>query len=244
MKEYIKIIGPYNSGTNLLTKLLHKNVIKNDKINVIDINILQNNDMTMWKHANNYETISEYLDKYDNVKIIFIYKNFLSLINSMKKEKYNFRFSNIYKDKISFNGNKSLISKNFIKYNYDSILDYYNCYYESYKNILTNPKYKGRVLYIDYRKLINKYNTYEYLESKLSIFNYNIKFPLSIITTLSKPSKPDKTCMKNSEEALENYRKNKKQIYKEAMINNSKIIKNFNLSLLKYYENKDKIYDF
>ena len=105
-------------------------------------------------------------------------------------------------------------------------------------------KYNGRVLCIDYRQLIDKYNTYEYLENKLSTFNFKIKFPNTITNILSNPSKPDKTCVKNSDEALEMYHKNKKKIYREAMNNNKNIIKNFNLSLLKYYENKDKIYNF
>ena len=86
MKEYIKIIGPYNSGTNLLYNLLHKNVINEDKNNITEISILQNNDMSLWKHSNNYDLITEYLDKYKNMKIIFMYKNYLSLINSMKKK--------------------------------------------------------------------------------------------------------------------------------------------------------------
>ena len=244
MKEYIKIIGPYNSGTNLLIKLLTKNVIKDSGGNITEINILNNNDMKLWKHSNNYKTITEYLDKYKNIKIIFVYKNFLSLINSMKKESYNFKYSNIYKNTIVFTGNKLLITDNFIKYKYNSILDYYNCYYETYHKILTDIQYQSRAIFVDYKQLISKYNTYNYLKDKLSLFNYNIKFPLSIITILSKPSKPDKSCVQNSDEAFENYRKNKKKIYKEIMNNNKNIIKNINLSLLKYYENKDKIYDF
>ena len=244
MKEYIKIIGPYNSGTNLLIKLLTKNVIKEYDGNITEINILNNNDMKLWKHSNNYKTITEYLDKYKNIKIIFVYKNLLSLINSMKKESYNFKCSNIYKNMIVFTGNRLLITDNFIKYKYTSILDYYNCYYETYYKILTDNKYKDRVIFIDYKQIINKYNTYNYLKDKLSLFDYNIKLPDSIITILSKPSKPDKTCVQNSDEALENYRKTKKKIYKEIMNNNKNIIKNVNLSLLKYYENNYKIYDF
>jgi hypothetical protein len=229
----IKVMGPYNSGTNLMINILYNNTHIGDKKS---IQVFSNNHVDIWKHCNNEKTIRTYLDQNNDVCIIFMYKNFYNLIHSIKKQCHNIGFKNIYKDRIHFRG-KLMKDPKHIREKYDSFMDFYYEYYRTFKNILEDSKYKGRVIFVDYGKIIDKSSCFEYLQSKLSKI-YECPQLLSkehVWNKLATPSKKHHTTVANSDEALKNYKPNNRKIYRELMKENNKFCRNFDKSLERFY---------
>ena len=232
----IKVMGPYNSGTNLMINILHNN-IKREKETISPIQVFSNNHVDLWKHCNNGSTIHEYLDENNDVCIIFMYKNFYNLIHSFKKQCHNIGFKNIYKDRIHFRG-KLMKDPKHIRQKYDSFLDFYYEYYRTFKNILEDPKYNGRVIFVDYGKIIDKNICFEYLQSKLAQLQEcpQLVSQDHVLIKLSEPSKKHHTTVANSDEALKSYKPNNKKIYRELMRENNRLCRNFDTSISRFFE--------
>lgn len=234
----IKVLGPYNSGTNLLINILRCNVQSVSTGN--DVKVFSNNHLELWKHCNNESTIKSFLDKNQETNIIFVYKNFLSLIHSFKKQSYNIGFKNIFKDKIYFRGRLMNDEKHILPA-YESFSEFYYQYYRTFWNILEDPKYKRRVVFVNYEKIIDKSTCFAYIDTILrQRFDCNIKSYNHVITELGKPSKRHHATVNNSDEALQSIRGNKKKIYKELMSQDVKILKNFDNAIIEYYEHPKK----
>ena len=228
----LKVIGPVNSGTNLMTKILENNLIHHDK----NVYVHGNNSMKLWKHCNVKSTIESYLDSNKSIVLIFMYKNILNLMSSMCKNSYCWRFKNIAKDKIMFGGNTSLIPRTQVIYENKNIIQYFESYYQTYKDILNSPKYCNRVIFIDYKKIIDRDNAFDYIQEKLKTFHFDIKYKDVVMTALDNPSKRDKYCVANSNEAFKQYRSNAKKEYKRLIMSSLRLDKDMDLSLLKYFE--------
>ena len=111
MIKKIQILGPFNTGTNLLSKIL-KNI---DQI----IEIHPEGHTLFWKHTIRKEKIQQHIDSNNDTLFICLYKPLHNWLCSMLKASYALKW------------NKKLESKihNFRGLNFTNIVDVYNTYY-------------------------------------------------------------------------------------------------------------------
>ena len=77
----IQILGPFNTGTNLLAKILKKNINQ-------DIKIHREGHTLFWKHTIDRSKIDEYIESNPDTLFICLYKPIQNWICSMKKASY------------------------------------------------------------------------------------------------------------------------------------------------------------
>jgi hypothetical protein len=185
----LQVIGPFNTGTNLMYSLL-SNKTKSFKIDFI------------WKHEINFSSLEHHI-KDNRKKFIIMYKPIYNWIYSIKKASYDIKFlENGIHGKVLF---KQKIYKN--------IIEVYNLYYQMYLKILTCPN----VIFINYYKLISD-DGLDYLNNKLQkigiekldLYEYN--------TALSKPAKNHGRSVKNANEALDRFDRVNEE-YKQKVCN-------------------------
>ena len=77
--ENIQVLGPYNSGTNLLVNMLAGNLNK-------EIKLTDEGSTIIWKHAINKGKVRSVIDKNPKTLFIIVYKPVVNWIKSMIKE--------------------------------------------------------------------------------------------------------------------------------------------------------------
>jgi hypothetical protein len=221
----IIIIGPFNSGTNLIENLLINNCYHENK-NLISV--VKNNTI-YWKHTLNMKLLETICD--ENTLIIIMYKEIYNWIASTQISKYWFNFNKI-NDKIQFNVDKnaSVIEKKFHQNcSFNNIVEVYNSYYDAYKNLKNN-----NVIYVNYKKLISE-NSFNYLNDKLNKFNICICNKKMFENELNKPSKNHGSCVKNNIEAIRKYGETNLKI--KNLINQCNLINYIDQDIINFYEN-------
>ena len=106
MMSHVYIFGPFNSGTNLIMKI----------ITLMPINNVIVNEENVWKHTIKSPEIQQIIDNKNNI-VIFMYKNVYNWLYSIKKCSYDIVFSNMYSE-------VGLYSKKFA-----NMIELYNFYY-------------------------------------------------------------------------------------------------------------------
>ena len=93
MPRQVHIIGPYNTGTNLLFNIINQtkciDVIENKSITI------EHQHKPFGKHTLNIKIIENYLDNPDNLLII-MYKNVYNWLYSIQKAPYDVKFTKMY----------------------------------------------------------------------------------------------------------------------------------------------------
>ena len=150
MSNKVHIIGPFNTGTNLL-----HNIIKN--CNCIDLNtnelvILEDPHKPFSKHTIKIKDINDYICNKNNLLII-MYKNVYNWLYSIQKAPYDAKFTKLY-------SSVELFSKTF-----PNMIEVYNFYYINYLSLLNQS---DNVIFLDYEKIIDTPTSYDYLNTKLS----------------------------------------------------------------------------
>jgi hypothetical protein len=227
----IIILGPHNTGTNLLQKIL-----ENCRCSLIGKNLSPLIDNTIiWKHNFDFEHINNLL-QHENNLVIFMYKNIFNWLFSMKKDSYEFDFKTIHGE-ATFNGlgNKELYNKPFFappKKIFKNIIEVYNIYYANYIDCLN--KYKN-IIFLDYAKIIDKTICFSYINNKLKSINLKIFDENNLLKILSEPSKNHGNSVKNSEVAYANYYSN--QLLVKNFIMQRDFIKHFiRYDIISFYE--------
>ena len=93
MSKRIHIIGPFNTGTNLLF-----NIINNSECIDLTQNItftIEHQHKPFGKHTLEIKTIETYLNNPDNLLII-MYKNIYNWLYSIKKEEYDIIYTKLF----------------------------------------------------------------------------------------------------------------------------------------------------
>jgi hypothetical protein len=223
-------IGPFNTGTNLLQKILSNsdtiNINKNEGIKII------NKERHEWIPNVNFKHcfLRNILDKYVHTKntgIIILYKNVYNWLYSMKKESYEVKF---IKNKLF---DKLLLGK----YKFNNIIQLYNLYYTMYMDIIEK---NSNVIFVDYYKLINKDTCFEYLNQKLSSLGIKMNNQEKMMKELNKPAKNHGLCIQNSNLALQNYISNQ-ELVKQFVIQNTNLNHTIDTKVIKYFENADSL---
>lgn len=238
----IQILGPFNSGTNLITKILLSFIKYVNIENIVKIN--KEGHTLFWKHTlHNLET---YINNKDNIIYIICYRNAFSWFASIMKTNYE----------ITFNTNEKNITSNIIfkKQKYDNLLCLWLNYYNNYKILFNNNSIK--FLIINYEKIININNVKNYIQiflTNLCMYMniHNIEITINnyiqsneFINVLYKSSKNHGSPVNNIDEAYFKYNSNVNK-YKQILLlyiknnKNDNIINNLNeiKKLIIYYEN-------
>jgi hypothetical protein len=150
MSKNVHVIGPYNTGTNLLF-----NIINNSEC----IDLTQNKSISIehqhrpfGKHTLDIKIIENYLNNPDNLLII-MYKNVNNWLYSIKKARYDIKYTKLYFP-------VELDNKKF-----PNMIELYNFYYINYMSLL--EKYPNAI-FLDYKMVINKSTSYDYINNKFN----------------------------------------------------------------------------
>ena len=219
MTKHIHIIGPFNTGTNLL-----HNIISN--CDVVDSN---NNesifiDSDVHKPINKHTLIIKDINNYlldNNNLLIVMYKNVYNWIYSISKSPYDIKIKNVYSQ-------VEIHSKKFA-----NIIQLYNFYYINYISILNNFK---NVIFLDYEKIIDTDTSFDYINSKLQKINLQITSKDKMMIELSKPSKNHGDPVNSATDAKNNYKNNNKMV-KQFVEKIPILNKSVRSSIINYFEN-------
>jgi hypothetical protein len=172
-KSRIAVIGPFNTGTNLMKNVIEENNTINNNYHI---------EYNFWKHTFTYEN----MDK--NSKYIIMARHPYLWISSLKKESYNIKFNSIDQDVKFIRDNKNKFEQFDLSFN--NLAEIWNMYYRFYKDLLENNKL-DIVTTIDYCKLVDNTNdnNYEYVLSKLKDIGIEDLNKQNFIDTFKKPAK-------------------------------------------------------
>ena len=221
----IQLLGPFNTGTNLLTNILKQNIKE-------DIKIHWEGHTLFWKHAINKSLIEKYIKSNTDTLFICIYKSLHNWISSMQKSSYNIKWDKTLTGKCHFV--KEI--HNEISYEekyYKNIILIYNEYYNMYMQLINNH---NRVIFMNYYDIIDKKNVVKYITNKLFVYNLSIKSDNNIFSILDKPSKNHGGSVNSVDEAIN--KKNKSYNNINNCEKNKLIIKeHFNYEIRDFFEN-------
>ena len=217
MSKNVHVIGPYNTGTNLLF-----NIINNSEC----IDLIQNKSISsehqhrlFGKHTLDIKIIENYLNNPDNLLII-MYKNVNNWLYSIKKAHYDIKYTKLYFP-------VELDNKKF-----PNMIELYNFYYINYMSIL--EKYPNAI-FLDYKMVINKSKSYDYINNKLSKINLFINLKNKFNETLMTPAKNHGTSVKNVIEAKESY-SGIQDMVKKILLTKPQFKRSIKPVLIDYYE--------
>lgn len=218
MDRNIHVIGPFNTGTNLVFHLINNSkcvdLNNNQTIKIKDINY------PFHKHIIDMNCIEKYLQNPNNLLII-MYKNIYSWLYSIKKAPYNIRYTKLYLP-------VELYGKRF-----SNMIELYNYYYVNYTSIL--QKYSN-VIFLDYKKVVDQSISFNYINNKLNKLNIYLTSNENFINTLMRTSKDHGNPVKNANEAIDKYTPNKELV--ENFVKRNIILKNsIRPRLFQFYEN-------
>ena len=196
----IQILGPYNSGTNLIHKIL--NNATNEKISI------KNSGSTFfWKHNIYFKKIYKFIKNNPNVLFICMYRDIFQWIKSTLKTNYDVKGL-----PINYPGNKitSISSKNSFHplklnkpcsihgYYFKDLIHLHKFYLFNYLKLITSFK---NVICISYSKILLP-DRFNYLSEKLNKFNITLN-KINLEKILQKPAKGHGGSVENIKQAIE-----------------------------------------
>jgi hypothetical protein len=214
----IHIIGPYNTGTNLLHNIITncdcKDLTTNDNV------MIKSQHDPFDKHTININTIKTYLDNPNNLLII-MYKNIYNWLYSIKKDCYHLQYTKLY------------LPAKLYDQNFPNVIELYNYYYVNYMSLLNTY---NNVIFLDYEKIIDKFTSYGYVNEKLKKINLYISLENEYNLQLMKPAKKHGKSVKSSVEANNTFLHNQNMV-KHFVNKNNNLRKSVNNILISFYEN-------
>ena len=196
----IQILGPFNSGTNLLAKILNNST--NEKIS-----LSPNGSTFFWKHNIYFKKIYNFIKKNQDVLFICMYRDIFQWIKSTLKSNYDIKGL-----PTNTPGNKiiSISSKNYFLqlkldkpcsihgYYFKDLIHLHKFYLFNYLKLITRFK---NVICISYSKLLLT-DRFNYLSKKLNKFNITLN-KINLEKIIEKPSKGHGGSVKNIKQAIE-----------------------------------------
>uniref|UniRef100_A0A6C0B1I5 Sulfotransferase domain-containing protein n=1 Tax=viral metagenome TaxID=1070528 RepID=A0A6C0B1I5_9ZZZZ len=177
MFDSLNLLGPFNSGTNLVVKLLEN-----------QITCKFNGSTHYWKHGVNFVDVEEKIQEKKNTLFIVCYRPLYSWIKSVEKEQYNLIWDKQINSPVSLNGFK-----------FNNIIEMHESYYNIYKHFI--DKYPN-VIKVEYYKICDNTISYDYMARKLKPFNILLPNKVFYDNILNMPSKNYGVSVNNSQEAL------------------------------------------
>lgn len=210
----IQILGPFNSGTNLISKILRSALKERVKLHYEGHTLF-------WKHDINKTKIKDFIENNKDTLFICIYKPVQNWICSIEKQCYTLKLDNDIKGWCTFCNKR-----------YNNIVEIYNIYYNMYMELINTY---DRVIFMNYYDFIRKYNARKYISDKLLPYQLNIKPNDDIIKILYQPSKRHGRSVKTAEIALKKRNINYNLINKNEPFRN--MIKTYlNSDIINFFE--------
>uniref|UniRef100_A0A6C0K0M1 Uncharacterized protein n=1 Tax=viral metagenome TaxID=1070528 RepID=A0A6C0K0M1_9ZZZZ len=178
--QRIYILGPFNSGTNLLASLLRNNVI--------NAQLVEGD--SPWKHTLNKRDLL-FLQKNRRNILCIMHRPLLSWIAGVQKMPYDLVF--LPDGKVRF-----------LNKVYPNIIKVYHAYDSMYQDILRKADNKHPTVIIDYFKLLHPENGFDYLNSQLKKAGVGcLRSKDQFCKALLRPSKNHGSPVQNYQQALE-----------------------------------------
>ena len=216
----IHIIGPYNSGTNLLVKMLKDNVRGQDG-QTVEIEENYHDNGKWGKHCISKDTWTREIVSNKQDVFICLYKPLYNWIASMQTYSYNIRSLDGKRLAYDANGNwidrpckgvgdvvKGDITRldpagKIIPIKFDNLIDVHNQYYRMYRDIIQQHY---NVIPMNYYDFIIKNVAYEHLNNALCAFRMAVVSKSQLVKVLDSPAKKhpmdNGTWVSSSKEAL------------------------------------------
>lgn len=213
----VQVLGPFNSGTNLLINILIGNCTTLQKPGE-KVEVSEN--MISWKHTLRWYHVKATLENNPDTLVIIIYKNLYNWMMSMGICSHDILIPK------GMAGKCSLLNLEF-----DNIVECHNVYHRMYKNL--HEKFPKQVVVINYYKLIQKDNIINYLRSKLEKIGLDIISDDHVLNKISGSARGHS--VSSSDEAFDKY-----SIVQEAMkktiASNADLKKSLDIGLMDYFE--------
>jgi hypothetical protein len=149
-----------------------------------------------------------------------MYKNVYNWIYSIKKECYDVKYSKLFLP-------VELYGKNF-----PNMVELYNYYYINYMSILN--KYSN-VVFLDYEKVIQKNESYDYINNALRKINIFISSKSKFDIQLMTKAKSHGNSVKTADEAAQKFNKNQKMV-KTFINKHNNLKRSIKNQLITFYE--------
>ena len=122
----IQILGPFNSGTNLLKKMLHKNITNKTRDQMFQ-RVGNQGSILCWKHTSSEKLLKQHAKNTENVFII-MYKRPDLFFKSILKAPYS----------IKFKSNKRSLESEIVYegVEYQNLVSLFNHTYLTYKQLI------------------------------------------------------------------------------------------------------------
>ena len=183
MYNKVQILGPFNSGTNLILKIL-KQCLRDSIQLEGDV---ADKDTVIWKHTH-IKLTPNFIRTHSSVIFIIMYRPIQTWIESVRKFQYDIQWSKGINDTCMFEDKK-----------YNSIIHLHNSIYTKYRNILNQC---DNVLFLNYYDVIST-SGFSYTKQKMAAKNLSLIHEELFYTTLNRPSKQHGNSVSNSNEANE-----------------------------------------
>ena len=217
-REFITVLGPQNSGTNLVCNLffLQDRAENNQEQNRLDDEFTRRN--RVWKHEHHINKLEKLLND-PNRKIICVYRDVYTWLNSMKKESYETQWDGNLTSPV-YNGE------------YSSIIELYKNLYNNY--MILKSRSPRNVIFCRYYDLIDPKYGYDYYKSLTEQLGTNYITKQHYLEILSKPAKSHGGSVSNS---LESISKKEDDIFSERERDYITYLLNLNnCNFLQYHE--------
>uniref|UniRef100_A0A6C0KYE2 Sulfotransferase domain-containing protein n=1 Tax=viral metagenome TaxID=1070528 RepID=A0A6C0KYE2_9ZZZZ len=180
MYIHLNLLGPYNSGTNIINNLLIKSF--NDEIKY-------EGTIHIWKHSINLKDIEKSIKNNKDTLFVVVYRPLYSWFKSMEKEKYDIIWDKKIDSEITFS-----------KIKFKNIIELYEEYYRMYKYLIETYE---NVICLEYYKICDINISYNYITQKVKPFNIDLLDTDSYNKILNTRSKKHGYPVNNSQEALD-----------------------------------------
>jgi len=194
MYTHVNLLGPYNSGTNLVHNLL-KPVLKSRDEGTTHI----------WKHSRRKLMIEEYTQKHPNTLFVICYRPLYSWLKSCEKTPYGIVWDGKLNTKITIDG-----------FSYNNIIDVYEHYYNLYQYLLERCP---NTVVVEYYKVCDAAISYDYMQEKMKPFGVVLPDRTAYNAILNTAAKPHGSTVANASEALEKGRRLAAEAPKDLKIN-------------------------
>jgi hypothetical protein len=200
---HVNLLGPYNTGTNLVNNLLKTQLKSKD-----------DGSTRIWKHSLKKIMIENYTKEYSDTLFVICYRPMYSWIKSIEAVPNHMQ--------IQWDGALNTPIK-INDYTFNSIIDLYDTYYNNYQYLLQRCP---NVIMVEYYKICDPAISYYYLKSKVAPFNVKLPSRSEYNAILNKQAKTHGPSVNNCQEAIEKQKKLSEQQPADLRINKD-IIKFF-----------------
>jgi len=194
MYTHINLLGPYNSGTNVVHNLLKGKLASKDE-----------GSTRIWKHSMKKIMIENYTKEYRTTLFVICYRPLYSWLKSCQKTPYTIRWDGKLDTEVKIN-----------EYMYKNIIELYEHYYNMYQYLAARCP---NVVVVEYYKICDEAISYEYLQGKLAPFGVSLPTKEEYSAILNRGAKTHGSTVGSATEAIAKKKKLDEEAPKDLPVN-------------------------